>query len=111
MDRLAETSSLLRRVTANPGESVETEDEALTAESAYARIRCPHCLWQPTAASRWWCADCDWPEFFYGGCNTEWNTFDTAGVCPGCSHQWRWTACLRCHGWAKHEDWYEKNQA
>jgi hypothetical protein len=27
-------------------------------------------------------------------------------LCPGCAHQWRYTACLRCEGWSLHEDWY-----
>jgi ribosomal protein S27E len=74
----------------------------------FERIRCPLCNWQPTAESRWWCLDADAPEYFYGGCWTSWNTFETRGRCPGCGHQWRWTSCLRCHGWSRHEDWYEK---
>jgi hypothetical protein len=72
------------------------------------RIRCPHCRWQPSKSSQWFCCDCDYPEYFYGGCLTGWNTFDTKGVCPGCAHQWLWTSCLRCAEWARHEDWYEK---
>lgn len=77
-------------------------------ETGFERIRCPHCNWSPNASSRWWCADCDAPEFFYGGCYTSWNTFETRGKCPGCAHQWRWTSCLKCAGWSRHEDWYEK---
>ena len=72
------------------------------------RIRCPLCKWQPPKSSRWCCADCDFPEFFYGACYTFWNTFETGGKCPGCLHQWRWTSCLRCEGWSLHEDWYVK---
>lgn len=76
------------------------------AKEDYEKIRCPLCHWTPTAASRWWCADADAPEYFYGGCLTSWNTFETRGRCPGCAHQWRWTSCLRCGGWSRHEDWY-----
>jgi hypothetical protein len=59
------------------------------------RIRCPKCTWQPARDSRWFCH-----------CGHSWNTFDTHGVCPGCAHIWRDTACLRCHAWSEHEDWY-----
>ena len=78
-------------------------------ETDFERIRCPLCNWRPSAASRWMCADCDDPEYFYNACYTFWNTFETRGKCPTCAHQWRWTSCLSCHGWARHEDWYEKS--
>lgn len=92
-----ETEEILKKM--------ETEEET---EDKYRRIRCPLCRWQPGAASRWFCADCDAPEFFYNGCGASWNTFETGGRCPGCRHRWRWTSCLKCGGWARHEDWYEK---
>lgn len=79
---------------------------ALKEKDAFSRIRCPLCKWQPTKASRWWCADCGFPEFYFGGCNTFWNTFETGGKCPGCDHVWRWTSCLQCEGWSLHADWY-----
>lgn len=63
------------------------------------RIRCPRCRWQPRKDSRWLC----------NKCNTSWNTFDTRGLCPGCNHQWIHTACLDCHAWSRHVDWYEKS--
>jgi len=69
-------------------------------------IRCPFCKWSPKESSRWDCWDCDYPEYFYAGCGTQWNTFETQGVCPTCSYKWKWTSCLQCGGWAKHEDWY-----
>ncbi len=90
----------------------EVIEEALRAgeeESRYGRIRCPLCLWRPNASSLWYCADSPYPEHFYGGCGTVWNTFDTRGLCPGCGHQWRWTSCLSCTGWSLHEDWYESD--
>lgn len=95
----------------SPGEIAEKIAAALEKEKTdFERIRCPLCQWQPTAASRWYCSDCDFPEFFHGGCGAFWNTFETRGVCPGCRHQWRWTSCLRCAGWSPHEDWYaDKN--
>ena len=94
---------------------LETEDgveEALGlddgGEPEFGRIRCPVCRWRPRASDLWECGDCGYPEYFYGGCGTEWNTFDTRGLCPGCGHQWRWTFCLSCWEWSLHEDWYEK---
>jgi hypothetical protein len=61
------------------------------------RIRCPKCRWEPSAHDRWSCS-----------CLHRWNTFDTRGICPGCSRQWHDTQCHRCEKWSKHEDWYEK---
>jgi hypothetical protein len=72
----------------------------------FNRIRCPLCKWQPKASHRWFCAPCGHPEYFDDGCGACWNTFATRGRCPGCNHQWRWTACLNCEGWSLHEDWY-----
>ncbi len=95
--KTAETEEILKQV---------IEDDKI--ESEFSRIRCPHCNWKPDKSSRWFCADCDYPEFFYGGCFTSWNTFETKGVCPGCAHRWKWTSCLRCTKWARHDDWYEK---
>lgn len=85
-------------------------DQVLRSDEAgagFAAIRCPLCRWQPRASDLWFCGDCDYPEFFYGGCGTEWNTFATRGRCPGCTHRWRWTSCLSCDGWSLHERWYE----
>ena len=90
----------------SPQEIADKLDESEKDESDFSRIRCPLCKWQPTKASRWCCDDCDFPEFYYGGCGTFWNTFETGGACPGCGHLWRWTSCLRCDGWSLHADWY-----
>ncbi|HQU82648.1 MAG TPA: hypothetical protein PKY59_05975 [Pyrinomonadaceae bacterium] len=87
--------------------SVEKEEE----KDDFQKIRCPLCSWQPTKSSRWCCGNVGEPEYFYDGCFTMWNTFDTGGKCPGCAHQWRWTSCLRCKKWSRHEDWYEKKTA
>lgn len=73
------------------------------------RISCPHCKWQPKDSSTWYCCNCDFPEFFYNGCGTAWNTFNTKGKCPGCQHQWRWTSCLSCGKWSLHKDWYRND--
>jgi hypothetical protein len=86
--------------------AADEEDE----KPDFGRVRCPLCHWRPRASSRWFCADCGHPEYFYGGCGTAWNTFETRGLCPGCKHQWRWTACLSCAGWSAHEEWYERGE-
>ena len=65
------------------------------------KIRCPRCAWQPGKHSRWFCDP---------GCLHQWNTFDTAGVCPRCAKQWDDTACLSCHQWSRHGDWYETDR-
>jgi hypothetical protein len=70
-------------------------------------IRCPLCKWRPVRDDFWECCDCDHPEYFHGGCGTEWNTFETGGKCPTCAHQWTWTSCQNCWMWSKHNDWYE----
>lgn len=61
-------------------------------------IRCPKCRWNPRATDRWMCL-----------CGHTWNTFDTRGKCPGCSHQWNETMCLSCLEWSEHVTWYEKD--
>ena len=71
------------------------------------RIRCPVCKWQPGRRNRWYCLPMGAPEHFSGGCGHGWNTFDTRGLCPGCSYQWRHTSCLSCGVTSVHEDWYE----
>ncbi|SFR92232.1 hypothetical protein SAMN05216570_0652 [Dyella sp. OK004] len=63
-------------------------------------IYCPLCTWRPAGSSRWLCA----PRM--GGCGTQWNTFWTGGVCPGCSYRWEITVCLTCKQFSLHEDWY-----
>src|SRR6188768_3797327 len=77
-----------------------SEDEGLGG------IRCPLCSWRPAAEDLWGCQAQDTPEPPFPSCGTMWNTFSTRGKCPGCSHQWRWTSCLRCGQWSLHEDWY-----
>jgi len=74
--------------------------------SGAPRVRCPLCFWEPAPFSRWTCVPVDHPEHFRGGCGTNWQTFATRGVCPGCDHKWQYTACLQCAGWSPHEDWY-----
>jgi hypothetical protein len=75
----------------------------------FVGIRCPLCQWRPSPSSVWSCIALGTPEPFFKSCGTVWNTFATRGRCPGCSHQWRWTSCLRCHQWSLHDDWYEES--
>ena len=90
-------------------DATDTIDKSDDEESDHSRIRCPSCRWQPDAWSYWECGECAFPEYFFDGCGMVWNTFDTRGLCPGCGHQWRWTACLSCEVWSLHEDWYAKD--
>ncbi len=60
-------------------------------------IRCPKCAWRPRPESRWSCLPT---------CGTQWNTFWTGGVCPGCGKAWRTTMCLDCLKRSPHKDWY-----
>lgn len=95
-----------------PGEGILTPprfdlDIAFDLDENAGRIRCPFCEWTPERGSRWYCSTCPEPEGFLGGCGAMWNTFDTHGLCPGCSHQWIWTSCHACYKWSLHEDWYE----
>lgn len=104
--RLMLITFLLYQKSAAQDEITETLVELDEEENEFRGIRCPLCDWQPTATSLWLCGNRGHPEYFFGGCGTTWNTFTTRGLCPGCAHQWRYTACLRCWGWALHEDWY-----
>jgi hypothetical protein len=105
--RLAIIFSLFRRGLM-PEEAARTVEQLDEEKKEFKPIRCPLCQWQPSVSSEWACADCWDPEYFLGGCGMAWNTFATRGLCPGCGHQWRWTACLRCYEWSLHEDWYPK---
>ncbi|WP_329741509.1 hypothetical protein [Dyella sp. A6] len=67
-----------------------------------AHIYCPHCRWEPRVDSRWLCTASE-PG---AGCGTRWNTFWTAGCCPGCGHYWTRTQCLACKQSSPHEAWY-----
>ena len=66
------------------------------------RIYCPKCEWESQPSSRWWCGTRT------GGCGCEWNTFDTAGVCPDCGRVWEETACLACRRMSAHRAWYHE---
>ena len=61
-------------------------------------IYCPLCEWRPSPGDRWCCTR--------SGCGTEWNTFWTRGVCPGCAYLWRNTQCYGCWEMSPHESWY-----
>jgi len=85
---------------------VEERDES---DLHFAGIRCPLCKWRPARSSWWVCWSVGPPENLDGGCGTRWNTFETRGICPGCSHQWIWTTCLGCIRTSPHEEWYENS--
>jgi len=109
--RSPNSALLLLQDRAKPAESKSNPTSRIQQPVDFSRIRCPLCAWRPTATHRWFCAPCDYPEFFTDGCGACWNTFSTHGRCPSCGHQWRWTACLNCSGWSPHEDWYEDSSA
>lgn len=87
--------------------NIEHEMDTGDSKDKFSKIRCPACKWRPTAASRWVCFDEFCEEHPMGGCFTDWNTFDTRGVCPGCQHHWKNTTCLWCGVHSPHEEWYE----
>jgi hypothetical protein len=95
----------------SPQETINPDEIESDEEKRYQGIRCPECKWKPNATSLWYCGDCVYPEGFFDGCGMEWNTFDTGGKCPGCGHQWRWTSCLSCFVWSRHDDWYADEPA
>jgi hypothetical protein len=99
---------LLRNDRASRPVIVDVPD--LDREQGLIGIRCPKCEWRPTGSSRWSCIWTETPEPFFEACGTEWNTFATRGLCPGCGHQWQWTSCLRCGEWSLHEAWYETRE-
>lgn len=101
---------LLFRKTSETEKFLAEEKEREKDATDFAHVRCPLCRWQPTASSLWFCSDWGDPEYFFGGCGTAWNTFETNGRCPGCSHQWKYTSCLRCARWSPHEAWYENKE-
>jgi len=76
----------------------------------FSGIRCPLCAWRPLLSSRWMCDCHGTPEPPFTSCGTQWNTFATRGWCPGCSHRWQWTSCLRCHQPSLHDDWYDDDE-
>jgi hypothetical protein len=53
------------------GNTKKTKDREKANE--FSRIRCPLCKWRPHPSSRWYCGDCDYPEYFFEGCGTAWN--------------------------------------
>src|SRR5688500_6385786 len=90
----------------NSGNSSKPGTDQSNVTGYLSGIRCPLGKWRPARTSLWTCWDVHYPEYFSQGCGTDWNTFETRGVCPTCSHQWKWTTCHSCHGWSLHEDWY-----
>ena len=64
-------------------------------ERILAGIACPRCNFSPKSTDRWYCK-----------CGNLWNTFETRGLCPACSHQWKDTACPGCGEMSPHADWY-----
>ena len=80
---------------ADPDLEADVTDEK-QIDASGPRIRCPLCGWKPGKHDRWMCT-----------CGHVWNTFDTGGICPACLYQWTITACLACHRWSSHSDWYE----
>jgi hypothetical protein len=68
---------------------------AAESDGVLGRIACPRCRYSPKSTDRWNCR-----------CGHRWNTFDTGGVCPACSYEWKETACAVCGELSPHKDWY-----
>ena len=62
-------------------------------------ILCPRCEYRPQPEDRWRCL----PR-----CGTNWHTFWTAGVCPGCGLSWPVTQCPACGRVSPHRAWYRE---
>jgi len=60
-------------------------------------IACPLCGSAPPRGYVWIC---------FPGCETQWDTFATAGRCTGCGRQWTHTQCPNCRRLTPHEQWY-----
>src|SRR5262245_65614097 len=76
-----------------PAETTKKE-AARDKAKKFSRVRCPLCKWRPKSSSRWYCGDCDYPEYFFDSCGTAWNTFKTGGLFPGCGAQSRYAFCM-----------------
>jgi hypothetical protein len=76
----------------------ETERGPAGVDDKLGGIRCPKCKWRPRRSDRWYCT-----------CQHAWNTFETRGKCPACGFQWTETACIACHAWSLHEEWYARD--
>ena len=100
--------SLLPPTAFRPDGKLPDADNASAVAGGH--IRCPACKWVPEKSSRWFCVNMGPPENFTAGCGHAWNTFDTAGKCPGCSHQWQHTTCLTCSVTSLHDDWYVRGK-
>jgi hypothetical protein len=64
-------------------------------ERILSHVACPRCHFSPKTTDRWYCR-----------CGNRWNTFETRGLCPACSCQWKETACPVCGESSPHADWY-----
>lgn len=69
--------------------------DAVENERILSHVACPRCHLSPKSTDRWYC-----------NCGNRWNTFDTRGLCPACSYQWKETACPVCGESSPHADWY-----
>jgi hypothetical protein len=110
-DGAAASSPLQLLVRTNGTAPVVLDTPDAEDDDPFGGIRCLLCSWRPSASSRWYCNCVGTPEPWFEGCGAVWNTFSTAGRCPGCGHQWQWTSCLRCGGASLHRDWYRETEA
>ena len=60
-------------------------------------IFCPACSYKPRAEDRWACMP---------SCGTDFHTFWTGGICPGCGYAWTKTQCPACGVLSPHKAWY-----
>ena len=60
-------------------------------------IWCPVCRSEPERGPQWQCLPV---------CGMEWDTFDTAGICPACGECFEYTQCNVCGEFSPHPDWY-----
>jgi predicted RNA-binding Zn-ribbon protein involved in translation (DUF1610 family) len=85
----------------NPGAQTNSivEPQAILGQISYdyeVEISCPECGWKPKPGSKWACDNC----------RTEWNTFNTNGLCPKCGHSHHVTGCPDCGRVTERRRWY-----
>ncbi len=85
----------IKRASSEPSSGGVASPSLTENGGVLAHVACPRCHLSPKSSDLWGCT-----------CGNRWKTFDTRGLCPACSYQWKETACLMCGESSPHADWY-----